>query len=849
MLRTLLVLALAFGCTGLCAQASLTSSAATYNQNFDSLANSGTSNTWSDNTTLSGWYAYRARVENTVASPPITALYTGATSYRADTGAGNTGTLYSFGSAASTERALGSIGSNSYGDSLWGVRLKNTDATQTIVSLSITYTGEQWREAGASTGFTSTQQNVDFAWQLGATDIFYGTWTNEAALQFLGPIFGSQPSFALDGNLAANRVTLSTTITVAVAPGTEIWLRWTDINHGFNDHALAIDDLSVTATYSATPAVPVIRSINASTGLAASTTAVTIKGFNLQGATSVQFGASAATGVTVVDSETITCTAPTGPVGPADVTVTTPGGVVTATRGFVYQPAGAVLSTGDIRVLGFKCSNTKAMAFVTWASLPIGTRISFTDATWSSPSGPLAQNEKLWTWVNNTAGAIAAGTVIVITENSAGTIGLADLGGIEDGEPSDLFGTSDNIFAFQGSNLGPRLLNAVLFSQTTWLTQGPADLTRSYLPSALAAQNLYLNTMESYGEYTGSRTNQAAVANYMPLVAASANYTLAPATSAALDSTDFTAMGMPTLTVSATGTPAEGGATATYVISASPAPGSSLTFNFSMSGVASFAAGGDYSLTGNATFSIVSGQGTAVVPTSGSVTITLTVNDDALVEGSEAAILTIDAGAGYAVGAPATANLDIADNDSPTVNIVSSGSPGEGGTSATFTISASPLPASPLTVNISLTGTATFGAANDYSVSGATITTAQGGSGPWVGTLVIPTTGSVNITIAPIDDSAVESTETVVATLAAGSGYNVGAPSSASLNLADNEINAVPTITVSSSSGPVSQWRRDQRDPHVATRGAVTGDRGQRFQRPARHAYGRGQQRHDARHQ
>src|SRR5687767_12903013 len=98
--RILLLLALALGCAALSAQATLTSSAATYTQSFDSLANAGTANTWTDNSTLAGWYAYRARVENTVAAPPIAALYTTATSYRADTGAGNTGAHYSFGSAS-----------------------------------------------------------------------------------------------------------------------------------------------------------------------------------------------------------------------------------------------------------------------------------------------------------------------------------------------------------------------------------------------------------------------------------------------------------------------------------------------------------------------------------------------------------------------------------------------------------------------------------------------------------------------------------------------------------------------------------------------------------------------------
>src|SRR5689334_22933561 len=68
----------------------------TYTQNFDSLSNTGTTNVWTDDSTIPGWYSTR-------------------TVYLASTGTLNNGGLFSFGNAGDTERALGSQGSGSTG--------------------------------------------------------------------------------------------------------------------------------------------------------------------------------------------------------------------------------------------------------------------------------------------------------------------------------------------------------------------------------------------------------------------------------------------------------------------------------------------------------------------------------------------------------------------------------------------------------------------------------------------------------------------------------------------------------------------------------------------------------------
>ena len=51
------------------------------------------------------------------------------------------------------------------------------------------------------------------------------------------------------------------------------------------------------------------------------------------------------------------------------------------------------------------------------------------------------------------------------------------------------------------------------------------------------------------------------------------------------------------------------------------------------------------------------------------------------------------------------------------------------------------------------------------------------------------------LTVAPIDDAAAESPETVIATLAAGL-YGIGAPNSATVTIADDDTNLAPSITL-----------------------------------------------------
>jgi endonuclease G len=178
-------------------------------------------------------------------------MYSSRVVYNAGTGSSNTGALYSFGVAGAGsvgDRALGSVGSSGTGTVYWGVKLTNNTGS-TITSLTVQFAGEQWRNGGSSSVTPSVEQVLDFQYSLSATAINTPStgWTDYDALDFASPIFGTVTPATLDGNLAANRVQKSSSVPVSIANGQEIWLRWRDIDHANNDHALAIDDLKITA--------------------------------------------------------------------------------------------------------------------------------------------------------------------------------------------------------------------------------------------------------------------------------------------------------------------------------------------------------------------------------------------------------------------------------------------------------------------------------------------------------------------------------------------------------------------------------------------------------------------------
>lgn len=81
---------------------------------------------------------------------------------------------------------------------------------------------------------------------------------------------------------------------------------------------------------------PTVTSLSVATGPTTGSTATTINGTNLTGASAVTFGGVAATSVVVVNSTTITCVSPAGSAGAVTVAVTTSGGTGSLVSAFTY---------------------------------------------------------------------------------------------------------------------------------------------------------------------------------------------------------------------------------------------------------------------------------------------------------------------------------------------------------------------------------------------------------------------------------------------------------------------------------------------------------------------------------
>lgn len=231
---------------------SLTTAGVAVAENFDSLSNTAGSTT---NTALPiGWFT--------------TETGGGARDneqYAVDTGASNTADTYSYGSAGSTDRALGGLQSGTLIPVI-GAAFTNTTG-QTLSSLLIAFTGEQWR-----LGALGRTDRLDFQISFDATSLATGTWFDINTLDFTAPVTAGTVG-ALDGNAAANRTAISATISSADIPGLSIangatfWIRFNDFNATTSDDGLAIDNFSITGVAgAASPGSLAINDITLSEG-------------------------------------------------------------------------------------------------------------------------------------------------------------------------------------------------------------------------------------------------------------------------------------------------------------------------------------------------------------------------------------------------------------------------------------------------------------------------------------------------------------------------------------------------------------------------------------------------------
>ena len=187
----------------------------------------------------------------------------------------------------------------------------------------------------------------------------------------------------------------------------------------------------------------------------------------------------------------------------------------------------------------------------------------------------------------------------------------------------------------------------------------------------------------------------------------------------------------------------------------------------------------NYTIGGTAT----NGTDYATIPTSvtfaaGASTATVTVDPkaDTTVEGNETVVLTLATGTGYTIGTSATATGTITNDDVALPSITLAVSPSsvteDGTTNLVYTFTRTTPTTSALTVNYTIGGTATNG--TDYATIPTSVTFAAGAS-------------TATVTVDPKADTTVEGNETVVLTLATGTGYTIGTSATATGTITNDD--------------------------------------------------------------
>ncbi|NJC49813.1 UNVERIFIED_ORG: uncharacterized protein YhjY with autotransporter beta-barrel domain [Xanthomonas campestris] len=207
----------------------------------------------------------------------------------------------------------------------------------------------------------------------------------------------------------------------------------------------------------------------------------------------------------------------------------------------------------------------------------------------------------------------------------------------------------------------------------------------------------------------------------------------------------------------------DSGAAFTYTVTLSQTSSSATTVNLSRSGTAT--SGTDYT-----------GAPSSIVVPANATTATFSVTPvaDTTVEADETVVISVASGSGYAIGSPSSATATIVNDDFPTASITVSPSsvPEDGAANLIYTVSLDQAAQSAVSVAFSVGGSATSG--TDYAAVSSPLTIPAG-----------QTSGTIIIN--PTADTTIEPDETVVISLAAGSGYSVGSPNSATGTIANDD--------------------------------------------------------------
>jgi hypothetical protein len=191
------------------------------------------------------------------------------------------------------------------------------------------------------------------------------------------------------------------------------------------------------------------------------------------------------------------------------------------------------------------------------------------------------------------------------------------------------------------------------------------------------------------------------------------------------------------------------------------------------------------------------------------VEVQITPVDDVVIDPNETLLLTLADGADYDLGVNTSATVTIADNDTtPVITITANdANAAEAGSDpGAFTITRTGNITSPLDVTYSIDGTA---ASADYTPALPT-------------TVTIPADSAfVEIQITPVDDALVEGAETLILILTDGTSYDLGATTSATVTIADND---VPVVSIATTDTDAAEAGQDPGTFRITRVGSTTAD-------------------------
>ena len=230
----------------------------------------------------------------------------------------------------------------------------------------------------------------------------------------------------------------------------------------------------------------------------------------------------------------------------------------------------------------------------------------------------------------------------------------------------------------------------------------------------------------------------------------------------------------PTVTIAAPTPEVREGAIAWFRVMSDRAPLSDVQLNIDVTEVGSY---------------IMGTPPTEVTLPAGSTTawVSIRTDDDSTDEPDGSVTVRLQSGTGYQLESPLSATVTVIDE--PTVTIEPSTTPVTEGAAAWFRVTSDRAPASDVQLNIDVTEVGSY----IMGTPPTEVTLPAGSTTAWV-------------TIPTHDDSTEESDGSVTVRILTGTPYNVGSPSSATVEIEDNDPDEVtPEVTIAAHTTPVTE--------------------------------------------